>query len=113
MGQDRPHPQQQSQKDQAGSGPDRAQVQRGTQPDEEQRGKEALGYRKQLSREPARFSDGGHGQTEDEACEHDRHVGVSGDGSQQEENDQAYPQLEGEVAFLGDMVEPVAIALAF
>ena len=51
-----------------------AQVERGAEPDEEQRAEEALGEGEELLGQPARLTDRGDGQPEGEAGQHDRHV---------------------------------------
>lgn len=79
-----------------------AQVHPGTEPYEEQRREEALTDREQLRRHAARFPHRGYREAECESGQHHRHVHRGRDRRQQKQRHQADPQLQRELALLGD-----------
>ena len=88
------------------------QLQPGAEPDEEERPEEALGDREQLLGDAARLADRGDGQAGHEAGEHQRDVRRDREGGHREHHGQADPELDRELAVLGDAVHPLADAAA-
>ena len=80
------------------AGRGRADLERGAEPDEEQRAEEALGDREQLLGHPPRLADRRDREPDDEAGQHDRHVQRHRQRGHREQHGQADPQLERERA---------------
>ncbi len=88
-----------------------ADLQRGAQPDEEQRAEEALGDAEQLAAQPARLAHRGEHQPEGKPGQHDRDVRADRHSGQREQQDQADPQFQGQPAAFGVAVQPLAPAV--
>lgn len=84
------------------------QIQRGTQPHEEERAEETLGHTEELPGQSVRFTNGRQDQPERESGEQDRQPGKLRDRSESEKNHKAQPELKREPVPLRVFMEPPA-----
>ncbi len=108
MRQHRPYAERDAEPDELGMVAEFANLERGAEPDEEQRPEEALGDAEELTGQPAGFADGRDHQAERESRQHDRHVGGHRERGEPEEDEQADPQFQGEAALARVVVQPLA-----